>query len=39
MNKISLEQEKYKNKSKKYLIQKKFIIINTKDGISKEASQ
>jgi len=39
MNKISLEEEKFKNKSKKYLIGKKFIIINIKNGTSKEASQ
>jgi hypothetical protein len=33
MNKISLEE------NKKYLIGKKFIIINIKNGITKKASQ
>ena len=32
-------KKKIKNKSKKYLIGKKFKIINLKNGISKEESQ
>jgi len=39
MNKISVESKKFKNKSKKYLIQEKNIIINIKHGTTKKASQ
>ena len=39
MNKKSVEDEIFKNKTKKYLIGKKFIIINLKNGITKKASQ
>ena len=39
MNKISVESQIIKTKSKKYLIQEKNIIINIKHGTTKKASQ